>query len=276
MSSLSFTSLKGSDSVKFRHLDQVCKDEDFLLYLAHIKKEDSGACAEINEWGHDGDSARRGDGYDTDEYQRLTNGPTAKEKKDLGGCHEITEFFGSSIQLARVLDQNHAEVAKNIDFAIEDIAQGDIFKRAPDYEKYTGYTGNEGVSTTHFYNDTVVLVLPRRFRVDLLHRSVKNDPARVLNWIKRLLDDLDGTTDASTRLKLQRLCELIIKQKRKISSSRFSWARKDGVSNEMMTAVVIAALKVEDVVLLKQALQLLEGPPPSEALRTYPHGNPQA
>ena len=44
----------------------------------------------------------------------------------------------------------------------------------------------------------------------------------------------------------------------------------------MMTAVVIAALKVEDVVLLKQALQLLEGPPPSEALRTYPHGNPQA
>jgi hypothetical protein len=79
-----------------------------------------------------------------------------------------------------VLDQNRTEVAKNIDFAIEDIAQGNIFKRAPDYEKYTGYTGNEGVSTTHFYNDTVVLVLPRRFRVDLLYMSVKTDPGRVL------------------------------------------------------------------------------------------------
>jgi hypothetical protein len=262
ISSLSFNTLKGSDNVKFQHLDEVCKEKDFLLYLAHIKKEDSGACADNNAWRYDEDSARRDNGYETDEYQRLRNGPTADEKQDFGGCHEIIEFHRRSIQLTRVLDQNRTEVAKNIDFAIEDIAQGNIFKRAPDYENYTGYTGNEGVSTTHFYNDTIILVLPRRFRVDLLYMSVKTDPDHVLTWIKRLQDDLDHTPDASTKLKLQRLCELIIKQRRKITSSRLSWAREDGNSNTMMTAVARAALKVDDVVLLKEALQLLEGPPP--------------
>jgi 2OG-Fe(II) oxygenase superfamily len=176
ISSLSFNTLKGSDNVKFQHLDEVCKEEDFLLYLAHIKKEDSGACADNNAWRYDEDSARRDNGYETDEYQRLRNGPTADEKQDFGGCHEIIEFHRRSIQLTRVLDQNRTEVAKNIDFAIEDIAQGNIFKRAPDYENYTGYTGNEGVSTTHFYNDTIILVLPRRFRVDLLYIVSENRP----------------------------------------------------------------------------------------------------
>jgi hypothetical protein len=190
---------------------------------------------------------------------------TAKEKIDLGSCHEITEIHRRSLQLTRVLDQIYTEVAKYIDFAIEDIAQGNIFERAPDNEKYTGYTGNEGVSTTHFYNDTVFLVLPKRFWVDLLYKRVKHNSGSVLTLIKRLQDNLGevgDTFDASKRLKLERLCELIIEQKRKTCSSRFSWMREDGVSNEMMAAVAIAALKVEDVVLLKEALQLLERPPP--------------
>jgi hypothetical protein len=117
VSSLSFASLKGSDFVKFRQLDKVCKDEDFLLYLAHIKKEASGACADINGWG-----------YDTNGHQRPMSKATAKEKIDLGSCHEITEIHCRSLQLTRVLDQNCTEVAKYIDFAIEDIAQGNFLR----------------------------------------------------------------------------------------------------------------------------------------------------
>lgn len=49
-SSLSFRSLKGSDHFKFRQLDEACKDEWFLLYLAHIKEDTSG-CDEGEEWG---------------------------------------------------------------------------------------------------------------------------------------------------------------------------------------------------------------------------------
>ena len=58
------------------------------------------------------------------------------EEGDLGGCHEIVEVSYSSIELTRVIDQNRAVIAENVEIEVKDIAQGNIFKGAPDSEDY--------------------------------------------------------------------------------------------------------------------------------------------
>jgi hypothetical protein len=47
-------------------------------------------------------------------------------------------------------------VAENVDINEEDFLEEHPFKdKTPDDEDYSGYTGNEGVSATHWYRDTV-------------------------------------------------------------------------------------------------------------------------
>jgi hypothetical protein len=48
------------------------------------------------------------------------------------------------------------EVAKDLEFDEESFIQVDaLADEDPDDEDYSGFTGNEGVSTTHFYHRTV-------------------------------------------------------------------------------------------------------------------------
>ncbi|ERF75102.1 hypothetical protein EPUS_07791 [Endocarpon pusillum Z07020] len=269
-SSLSFEALKGSDHVKFRYLLDACNDQNFLVYLAHIEKEVTGGCDESEYWdrcggggyyGYDEDSA---DEDTEEEDQSYRTKASIKDKKDLGGCHEIIDLVDSSIQLTRVIDRNRKEIAKTVDFDVEDIAQGDIFERAPDGEDFTGYTGNEGVSTTHFYHDTVVLLLPQTCRVDLMYKAAKEDPDRILSWMKRLREDHGTTSDASKRLELERLCHLVLQQERKTSSERFSCLSTYIESTELLEGVASAALKLDNVPLLEEALGLQRGEPSVE------------
>jgi hypothetical protein len=47
-------------------------------------------------------------------------------------------------------------VAENVDIDEEDFLEENPFEdRTPDDEDYSGYTGNEGVSATQWYRDTV-------------------------------------------------------------------------------------------------------------------------
>lgn len=274
-SGLSCRSLKGSDYVKFQHLNQCCADEDFLLYLAHIEKEVTGSCDESGYWENDywDDGDDNGpDGYDEDSESDGEDGDNpgrketdrSKAQKDLGGCHEIIDDISSWVQLTRVIDQNGAEIAKNVEIEIEDIAQGDIFKRAPDDEDYSGFTGNEGVSTTHFYHDTVMLLIPRKYRLDLDLRSAETDPDRIVHWIRSLQDDLISALDESKRLQLERICDLVVQRDRKISSSFRYYSRPNCRSRDMLMAVVDAALQLDDILLLEDAVQLLGRDPPVE------------
>ncbi|KAF7504269.1 hypothetical protein GJ744_002527 [Endocarpon pusillum] len=268
-SSLSFEALKGSDHVKFRHLLEACNDQNFLVYLAHIEKEVSGGCDESEYWEYGGGGYygydEESDDEDTEEEDpEYRTKASIKDKKDLGDCHEIIDIVDSSIQLTRVIDRNRKEVAKAVDFDIEDIAQGDIFQRAPDEEDFTGYTGNEGVSTTHFYHDTVVLLLPQTCHLDLMYKAVKRDPDRILSWMKRLREDHVTTSDASKRLELERLCHLVLEQERKTSSERYSYVRGYNDSTEIMEGVASAALKLDNVPPLEEALGLQGGEPSVE------------
>ena len=123
---LCFAGLKGHDQHVGSHLREVCEEFGFCLYLASLEKSVYGGC--------DDDS----DGYTRASY------------------HEITEVCDTTVSLKKVVQLDGAEVAQDLEFDEKTFIQEDPLKETePDDEDYSGFTGNEGVSATHFYHRTV-------------------------------------------------------------------------------------------------------------------------
>lgn len=127
--SLQFDGLKGKDKGVGELLRDVCDEFGFCFYLANFEKTVEGGCDENDYVGK-------------------------------RGVHEIDELCDSSTTLLKVVELDGTEVGKNLNFDDErHMDKSDTFQRIhPDEEDYTGYTGNEGVSTTHFYRRTVRLL----------------------------------------------------------------------------------------------------------------------
>jgi hypothetical protein len=139
--SLCYDGLKGHDQQVASHLREACEEFGVCFYLANLDKTISGGCdEEYDDYGGYGRYSRSyGMGYDRDE-----------------GVHEITEETDRETLLKRVVELDGTEVAKSLEFDEESLIQSDPFEDAdPDDEDYSGFTGNEGVSTTHFYHRTV-------------------------------------------------------------------------------------------------------------------------
>jgi len=129
--SLCYDGLKGHDQQVAAHLREACQELGFCFYLANLERTVEGGCDE------DG-------GY----YGYYS-----------GGFHEIVEEVDRKNILERVVDLDGTEVEKGLQFDDEYFVQMDPFeKEEPDDEDYSGFTGNEGVSATHFYHRTVGLV----------------------------------------------------------------------------------------------------------------------
>lgn len=126
--SLCYDGLKGHDQQVAAHLREACQELGFCFYLANLERTVEGGCDE------DG-------GYD---YYHF------------GDFHEIVEEVDRNNILKRVVDLDGTEVEKELQFDDEHFVQMDPFeKEEPDDEDYSGFTGNEGVSATHFYHRTV-------------------------------------------------------------------------------------------------------------------------
>jgi hypothetical protein len=122
--SLRFESLKGRDMETGFLLKQICEEYGFSFYLANFEKSIDGGCDE-----------------DSDTQD---------------GVHPIIEECDRSTTLKKIVELNGTEVAKDLEFEEENFTKEDPFEEvAPDDEEYSGYTGNEGVSTIHFYRRTV-------------------------------------------------------------------------------------------------------------------------
>jgi hypothetical protein len=122
--SLRYDGMKGHDQQVASHLLEVCGEAGFGFYLANLKQTVGGGCDE------DGDS----------------------------DCsyHVIGEEFNWATTLTRIVELDGTEIAQNFDFDEKHFVRETPFDDVlPDSEDYSGYTGNEGVSATHFYHRTV-------------------------------------------------------------------------------------------------------------------------
>jgi hypothetical protein len=122
---LSFDGLKGHDRRVGSLLREACEKAGFLFYLANLKRTVEGGCEEDDYYGGE-------------EF------------------HPITEECSRETILQKVVSLDGTEITNDLEFDEEDFIQKDPFESInPDDEEYSGFTGNEGVSATHFYNRTV-------------------------------------------------------------------------------------------------------------------------
>ncbi|RDW69921.1 hypothetical protein BP5796_08318 [Coleophoma crateriformis] len=147
---ISYANLKGRDQRVTAQLREACADAGFELYLANIQRSIEGACDEPE---------------DEDDYYGYYGYGSRYGRDSDDGPHEIMEEIERSITIQCVFDLDGTIVAKDILIDEDLFIQTDPFEGIdPDDEDYSGPTGNEGVTTTHFYNRTVALLFPKENR----------------------------------------------------------------------------------------------------------------
>jgi len=139
---LKYKRLKGNDRLRGEYLKEMCEKYGFIFGLASLEK------------GIEGDCVGQCYGDDGDAWRELYY---AKEQEPK--IHAIDEVREEWIKLRVVVDQGGIEIASDVPFDEHRIVQTDPFADDPDFEDWSGPTGNEGVSTTHYYRKTVCVLL---------------------------------------------------------------------------------------------------------------------
>jgi 2OG-Fe(II) oxygenase superfamily len=129
---LSFARLKGLDQSRVAELRKACEKIGLHIYLANIEKSEMGDVRDCYE--------------EFDDYYG-------------GDMHTIGEVHERGYYLSHVIDPAEHFVATGMAVDGSMFEQGDPFGSEPDEEDYGGYTGNEGATATHFYHETVCLLI---------------------------------------------------------------------------------------------------------------------
>ncbi|THY36408.1 hypothetical protein D6C99_10139 [Aureobasidium pullulans] len=165
---LSIESLKHVDRLRAKEIQSICDDYGYTLYLASLEREVMGQ-ADEDDYGGRGFNEYDED-EDEDEDEEDSDGNSSQYSG--GSYHRIWDICSDSINLTHVVDAEGQEVF-HIDIPIDekDIVQTHPFKRKPNKSEYEGYTGNAGASATHWYKDTVIVLVPNDKIADvLMHR----------------------------------------------------------------------------------------------------------
>ncbi|KAH0022252.1 hypothetical protein KCU78_g5824, partial [Aureobasidium melanogenum] len=208
-SNLNIESLKDADRLRAKELLSICDDYGYTLYLANLEREVTGQVYE-NDYSHD--FSENDDDGDEDDEDDEDNSQYSGDS-----YHHIWDICGDLLKLTCVVDDEGHEVFKDIPIQERDIVQVHPFKRKPNKSEYEGYTGNEGASATHWYKDTVIVLIPNDSFADvMMHRpkySSEVVPAqRVSMMLEYLVKRTQKTPEHKSReLKdsVRRACEII-------------------------------------------------------------------
>jgi hypothetical protein len=142
---LQFNHLKGTDQVRLEYLREICGRNGFSVFLANVELARYGECYQQFD-----ESCWR------ELYFDAVNG-TAPEIHGIDASEE-------SIHLTVIVDLDGSEILTNVPLDDDIFVQAEPFDQDPDEEDWSGPTGNEGVSATHFYRTTVSspLLQPRQ------------------------------------------------------------------------------------------------------------------
>ncbi|MCJ1401326.1 hypothetical protein MMC11_004538 [Xylographa trunciseda] len=195
---LRFDHLKGNDRVRAHCLQDACREQGFSLFIANLEQTIIGACEENYRSHYYDDSSEEEDAH-----------------------HYIDEELERSLQLRTVALPDGVVFANNIDFEEDNILQEEPFGDLPDDEDYEGYTGNAGASTTHYYRETCLLVMPEDTRDDIFFISKLSDTQEIQRILKSLLievrdvkstklRDFSQVSPQQCQRRLERFCKIIV------------------------------------------------------------------
>ncbi|KAK5016330.1 hypothetical protein LTR60_002081 [Cryomyces antarcticus] len=217
--SLEYDQLKGKDQLRAKTLKNVGAEMGFDVFLASLEREVIGGAEEDSPYG----------GY--------------------GDFHKIVEEAEEMLKLDRVVSFDGSEIQRDVDIDESDIVQVNPFDRDPDEEDYEGWTGNEGCNATHWYRDTVLVVAPHQYKIDLALDAIKHDRSKVVILIDNVTSKF-VSEPSRTEGELFRLCEAIVetnearrKEHNRPSGSAYGYHYKtyfsDDAVGKVMNSVVL-------------------------------------
>lgn len=85
-----------------------------------------------------------------------------------GGFRAIEDIVEESLKLTRVVDTDGNVIVTDLNVGEEEILQKEFYEdRHPDEHEYGGWTGNAGATSTHWYKDSVLVLVPNEYIVDV-------------------------------------------------------------------------------------------------------------
>ncbi|KAG9518309.1 hypothetical protein KCV07_g5717, partial [Aureobasidium melanogenum] len=196
--SIRLQTLKGSDLLKAQRLFSVGNQMGYALYLASLEKQVHGSA----ESGYHGYRSR----YDDEE-----------EGSD-GEFHAIEDVLEESLTLTRVVDPDGLVVITDLAIEEEDILQEEPYEdRDPDEHEYEGWTGNAGATSTHWYKDSALVLVPNECIADVF--LWQYDPGygtggdtKILSVLRHLVKrarDLPDLQGESLQKSMRHLCRVM-------------------------------------------------------------------
>lgn len=138
--SLNLQSLKGNDLVRVLTLQRLCEKNDLCLFLASLERE----VLRSMEW------------FEPDYKRRKRWGESSDESSPEPEIGDVLEVIDDLLKMKRVVDLDGLEVAVDLDVDENQLLQSGMWEgRKTDQEESSGYTGNEGVTSTLWYKDSV-------------------------------------------------------------------------------------------------------------------------
>ena len=219
-----------------KSLKQACHDQDFYFFLANLERTENGSCD-----------------YDPfDPFDYHSGGGSAYGSRynysSGGQIHDLEEVFETTLELKSVFESSGKRLAKSVPIEESDIVQDDPFDRDPDDEDYEGYTGNEGASSTHFYRDSCIVLMPRDYRNVFLLEPARNGNVEVEAWIGSATDLVrKAPGDERLRKDLLETCELLLQSCPVASEApSYRWGQPRGLSNAELDVIAGATLQLSN------------------------------
>ncbi|KAL8800983.1 MAG: hypothetical protein Q9182_004775 [Xanthomendoza sp. 2 TL-2023] len=194
---LKLQALKGLDRVKAEYLKETCENADICFYLGSMEYRKEGS-AEDDSYG------RR--------YKRRHYDNSDGDEDASSGIHALEDILEEQLTLKRIIDLDGNILAMDLELDDEDlIVQEGAFEREPDHEDYEGYTGNAGATATHWFHDTVIVLIPLQYREKFFKDLWPKGRVNINDWMRRLMQvvQADSPSDFSRKDLIELSCSLV-------------------------------------------------------------------
>ncbi|KAL8861906.1 MAG: hypothetical protein Q9178_001775 [Gyalolechia marmorata] len=130
------------------------------------------------------------------------------------------------------------EILQSAELRTEEMVQEDRYHRSA-HRTEEEETGNEGVETTFFYHDSVMILMPIQHYVTFLLQHLTH--SGIINWMQKLMDSVESGSSDSARETLVRIC----------ARESSAWSQRKfepGDPNEILIQCIKACRLLQDYV----------------------------
>ncbi|KAI9103108.1 hypothetical protein DFS34DRAFT_700850 [Phlyctochytrium arcticum] len=170
--SIALNTLKGVDGARMQAFKKACEAESVSLYFGIIEKSEYGNC---ENWETSEDDDDDGNGNGDREFRR-------------GRWHYFDDVIEEEYTIKKVVTTSGQSLLTNLGLSWDEISENNLIQNFEDPFDgvwcgefgYSGLTGNEGVTATHWYRATVPLE-------QCANDESKDHALKMVHWLARIL-----------------------------------------------------------------------------------------